>query len=71
MNQSVLPTLFDSKCGNYIFSVTQILREIKVGMSRVTKFAILTFFEDQNFDFYEFLHFLKAEIYQISKLQST
>ena len=39
------------------FSVTQILREIKVGKSRVSKSAILTHLEALNFDLYEFLHF--------------
>ena len=40
--------------------------------SRGAKSAILThlYFEALNFDFNEFLHFLKAEIYQISKIQS-
>ena len=37
---------------------------------RSAKSAILTHSEALNFDFYEFLHFLKAEIYQIDKMQS-
>ena len=49
------------------FFVTQILREIKVGESRDSKFAIFTHLEALNFDFYGFLQFLKAEIYQINK----
>ena len=48
----------------------QILREIKVGESRVSKSAILTHLESLNFDSYEILHFLKAEIDQINKIQS-
>ena len=49
------------------FSVTQILREINFDVTRSTKSAILTtHLETQNFDFYEFLHYLKAEIYQIT-----
>ena len=52
------------------FSVTQILREIKVGQSRNTKSAILTHLETLNFNFYEILHFLEAEINQINKIQS-
>ena len=48
------------------FSVSQILREIKLGDSRTAKSAILTHSEGLNFDFYEFLHFLKEEIYQFS-----
>ena len=52
------------------FSITQILREIIFRDSRSAKFAILTHSEALNFDFYEFLHFLKAEIYQINKIHS-
>ena len=44
------------------FSITQILREINFGDSRSAKSAILGHFEALNFDFYEFWHFLKAEI---------
>ena len=51
------------------FSATQILREIKVGESRVSKLAILAYLEAQNFDFYEFLYFLTTKIYQINKTQ--
>ena len=46
------------------FSITQILREINFGDSRSAKSAILTHLEALNFDFYEFLHFLKAEFNQ-------
>ena len=52
------------------FSSTQILREINFGDFRVSKSAIWTHLEALNFDFHEFLHFLKAEIYQINKIQS-
>ena len=52
------------------FSITQILREINFGDSRSAKSAILTHLEALNFDFYEFLHFLKAEIYQMNKIHS-
>ena len=48
------------------FSGKQILREIKISEFRVLKFAILTNWEALNFDFYEFLHCLKAEISQIN-----
>ena len=48
------------------FSITQISREINFRDSRSAKSAILTYFEAPNFDFYEFLHILKAEIYQIN-----
>ena len=44
------------------FSVTQILREIKIGGSRVFKTAILK-------HFYERLHFLKPKSYHIKKLR--
>ena len=49
------------------FYITQILREIKFRDSRSEKSAILTNLEALNFEFYEFLHYLKAEIYQINK----
>ena len=44
------------------FSVTQILREINFWDSKNAKLAILTHLEALNFDFQEFLHFLKIEI---------
>ena len=49
------------------FSVTQILREIKFGDSRCAKSAILTHLQALNFDFHDFLHFLKNEIYKINR----
>ena len=49
----------ERKCKD--FSITQILREIKIGDSRNAKSAILTHLEALNLEFYEFLHFLKAE----------
>ena len=52
------------------FSITQILREINIGDFRRAKSAILTRLEALKFDFYEFLHLLKAKIYQINKIQS-
>ena len=42
------------------FSITQILREIYFEDSRSAKSAIFSHFEAANFDFDEFLHFLKA-----------
>ena len=36
----------------------------------MAKSAILPLLEARNFDFYEFFHFLKAEIYQMNKIQS-
>ena len=48
----------------------QILREIKNGKSKVSKSAILTNSEALNLDFCEFLHFLKADKYQIIKIHS-
>ena len=50
------------------FSITQILREINFGDSTSAKSAILTHLDVLNFAFYEILHFLKAEIYQINKI---
>ena len=52
------------------FSISQILREINFGDSRSAKFAISTHLQALNFDLYDFLHFLKAEIYQINHFQS-
>ena len=49
------------------FSITQILREINFEDSNSAKSAILSHLEALNFDFYEFLHFLKASIYLINK----
>ena len=45
---------------------TQILREINFGDSRTEKSAIIPHLEVEalNFDFHEFLHFLKAANYQ-------
>ena len=51
-------------------SITYILREINVWDSRNANSAVLTHLEALNFDSYEFLHFLKAEIYQIHNIQS-
>ena len=42
---------------------TQIFREIKMEDSWSAKSAILTHLEALNLDVYEFLHFLKADIY--------
>ena len=52
------------------FFITQILREINFGDSRSAKSAILTHLEALKFDFYEFLHFQKAENHQINLIQS-
>ena len=51
-------------------TITQILREINIGDFRSAKSAILTHFEALNYHFDEFLHFLKAAIYQINRIQS-
>ena len=53
------------------FSIFQILREINFGDFASAKSAISTHFEALNFDFYGFLHFLKAKIYQKDKTQSS
>ena len=52
------------------FSITHILREINFWNSRSAKSAILIHLEALNFDFYEFLHFLKAEKHQIQLIQN-
>ena len=58
-------------CKFHEFSITQILREINFRESGSAKSAVLTNLEALNFEFYEFLHFLNAKIYQITKIQST
>ena len=40
------------------------------GVSRSAKSAILIHLEAMNVDLYEVLHFVKAEIHQINKIQS-
>ena len=52
------------------FSITQILREIKFWNLRSAKSDISRHLEALNFDFYEFLHFLKAEKHQIQLIQN-
>ena len=52
------------------FSITQILREINFRDSKSAKCTISTQLAALNFDFYQFLHFLKAEIEQVNKHQS-
>ena len=52
------------------FCITEILREINLWESRGAKSAIFTHLEDLNFDFYDFLHFLKAVIDQINLIHS-
>ena len=51
------------------FSITQTLREFNFGNSKSAKAAISTHLDALNLDFYKFLYFLKAEIYNISKIQ--
>ena len=48
-------------------SIIQILRQIEIGESRSAKSAVYTHLQALNLDFYEFLHFLKAENCQIDK----
>ena len=52
------------------FHITEILREINFEDSRSAKSSILTHLEALNCYFYEFLQFLKAQIYQIVRIQS-
>ena len=42
------------------FSIIRIVREINFEDSKSAKSVILTHLEAMNFDFYEFLHFLKG-----------
>ena len=53
------------------YSITQILREINFEDSKSAKSTIFTDLEALKFDFYEFLHFLKAEKHQINKFPSS
>jgi len=53
------------------FSDIRILRDNQFEGSKCEKSVILAILEPLKFDFYEFLHFLYAEIYQINKLQSS
>ena len=52
------------------FSIIQNLREINFGNSRSAKFTILAHLVALNFDFYDILHFLEAQIYQITKFRA-
>ena len=52
-----LSTNFIAQYGNHRISVTEVLREIKIGQSEDFKFAILTYLEVPNFDFHECLNF--------------
>ena len=52
------------------FCIIQILREINFEDSSSAKSAILPNLEALNFDFYEFLPFLNAAIYQMNKIHS-
>ena len=53
-------------CKFHDFCITQILREINFKDFWSAKSAILTHLEALNLDYYEFLHFLKAEIDQMN-----
>ena len=53
------------------FHSVDFLREIKFGEFRVSKSAILTHWEALNFDFHEFLHFMKAEITKLTKFRAS
>ena len=52
------------------FSIIHILREINFEDSRSAKSTILTNLEALNFAIQDFLHYFKAEIYQMNKIQS-
>ena len=53
------------------FSVTQILREIKIGESRVSNSAILTIKETLNLEFHSFVHFLKMKLNKLTKFRAS
>ena len=46
-----------------IYPITLILHEINFEDDEIAKFAFLTHLEPMNFDFYDFLHILKAAVY--------
>ena len=52
------------------YYIIQILREINLEDSWSVEFIILTHLEALNLHFDEFLHFLKAAIYQMNKIHS-
>ena len=58
-------------CGNFItfLSLRIYVKSVLRGFT-CAKSAISTHLKALNFDFYQFLHFLEAEMYQIDKLQS-
>ena len=53
----------------YVYTITQILREINFRDSRSAQSTIATHLQALNF-FFQFLHFLKAEISQMNRFQS-
>ena len=55
----------------HYFSIAQILREINFGDFSSAKYVILKHLEALNFDFYVYLHFLRAESDQIIKSRSS
>ena len=64
--------IHETQCGNFIiFSIIQTLREINFEDSWNANSAILQHLEALNFDFYEFLHFVKAENYQMNNIHSS
>ena len=68
-SKSSLPA--NPQCVNYRnFSVTQILREIKVGKSKVSKSSTLADFEALNFSFYNFCTIWWLMFTKINKIQS-
>ena len=63
---------FSAQCVNFIIflSLRFYVKSILEILARSSKSVILTDLEALDFDFYEYLHFWKAEIYLISKIQS-
>ena len=58
-----------TQCGKFkIFLSLRFYVKSNFGVCRSAKYAILTHLEALNLDFYEFLHFLKAEIDQMKKI---
>ena len=69
--ENAILSFFDTMWKFQDFSITDILRVINFKDSRSAKSAILTHLEPLNYNLYEFLHFLKPEIYLLNKIQSS
>ena len=58
-----------SLCENFKVFLAQNLREIDLGDSKSEKCTVFTHLEALDFDFVNFWHILKADIFQSNKIQ--